>query len=94
MSLTELSNRSSIPTPTAQYSRSIRQQNVMMTTYDGRNLPIFLHDRGASPDSYRKFLIQNRIGRVFNIKGQGGLERGTRVVVATTVNSFLKHPEF
>ncbi|MBW4514564.1 MAG: hypothetical protein KME11_05005 [Timaviella obliquedivisa GSE-PSE-MK23-08B] len=90
MSLNTLQQRlkSTIPTPVASAGYALDRSEVKQVIYNGTTLPYFLMTQKASPKSYRAFLKQNAIGRVFT-----GLESG-RVVTIENPSTFTRHPDY
>lgn len=88
MSLSELSQRSRIPTPVSTYGYAIARPETKIIVYDGQPLPKFLLDHGVDPSSYPEFLKLNRIGSVFK-----ELQAGRVVKTPDPDRGFLTHPE-
>ncbi len=63
---------------------------VVKAIYDGTLLTSFIHENGGDYTQYPQFLVQNRIGSVFD-----DLEEGLQVVVSQekASNQFSRHPE-
>jgi hypothetical protein len=77
-------------TPVVTYGAPVDQGSpVIKTVYDGTLLTSFIHENGGDFTQYPQFLVDNRIGSVFE------LEEGTQVVVnqAKVSNQFSRHAE-
>jgi len=78
-------------TPVVTFGAAVdRGEPVVSKVYDGTLLPSFLHENGGDYTKYPQFLVQNRIGSVFD-----DLEEGQQVVVSQGKMSsqFSRHPE-
>lgn len=74
--------------PIVQYSVPKNREGIKRVRYTGETLTRFLLDNNADPWGYRQFLIDNRVGSVFD------LEPGTMVYVRElrTKDRFPRHP--
>lgn len=64
-------------TPIAAAGYLITQpEEKVVTAYDGRFLPTFILDKGGDYLQYRKFLLDNKVGSIFD------LEEGQEVIVS------------
>lgn len=82
-----LGNRS---TPLTSYgSFVVANSQPKRIIYDDTLLPYFLAKNGGNPRSYRQFLLENKIGSIFD------LEPGEQVQIQQTDSSrsFLTHLE-
>ncbi len=78
-------------TPVVTYGAPVDQGTpVVKAIYDGTLLTSFIHENGGDYTQYPQFLVQNRIGSVFD-----DLEEGLEVVVSQekASNQFSQHPE-
>jgi|GEM_PF-2171277 hypothetical protein len=77
--------------PVVTYGAPIDQGKVVAKAiYDGTLLPSFIHENGGDYKQYPQFLVDNRIGSVFD-----DLEEGQQVVVGQGKSSdqFSQHSE-
>ena len=78
-------------TPVVTYGAPVDQgEPVVKAVYDGTLLTSFIHENGGDYTQYPQFLVQNRVGSVFE-----DLEEGQQVVVSQgkASNQFSQHPE-
>jgi hypothetical protein len=78
-------------TPVVTFGTPVDQGTpVTKAVYDGTLLPSFLHENGGDYTEYPQFLVQNRIGSVFD-----DLEEGQQVVVSQgkISDQFSRHSE-
>jgi len=84
MAMHELQISGTMNTPVAYFGQVQAQTSPKFVVYRGEGIRAFLYKNGADPQGMRRFLLLNRVGRVFE------MEAGIQVQLPAA-NTFKKH---